>query len=254
MGCAPSSQAGATVELPSFIPPQPPSAAEGIHGTEQEPHAGLPGFPSSDSLGLSKGLLLPRTLENVYAVQWDCVLGRGHYGKVYKGSVRASGQPVAVKVLSKSGSRPERLTTERDILAHLASHPSVVTLLDTFDTAETVVFVLEYVPGGELFEHLISAGPLTERDAATMVLQLADCLRFLHSEGIVHRDIKPENLLLTERVVAAPPNASSQQGSSPDPAAGPSPLPAVPLPPGVKLKLAGEEKGWSIVMGQCCYG
>lgn len=56
--------------------------------------------------------------------------------------------------------------------------------------------LLEYVPGGELFDYLVSRGALPPHEASSYFAQTLSGLRFLHGLGIVHRDLKPENLLL----------------------------------------------------------
>jgi len=62
-----------------------------------------------------------------------------------------------------------------------------------------VYFVLELVPGGELFKEIIGRfEPYYEADAANYVRQICLALEYMHSMGIAHRDLKPENLLLSE--------------------------------------------------------
>jgi len=61
-----------------------------------------------------------------------------------------------------------------------------------------VVLIIELVPGGELFQDIISRSePYYEADATEYVRQLFAALEYMHSLGIAHRDLKPENLLLT---------------------------------------------------------
>ena len=60
----------------------------------------------------------------------------------------------------------------------------------------TVLLVLEYLPGGELFDILYYTHALKENIARTYFHQLMDGLSACHNAGICHRDIKPQNLLL----------------------------------------------------------
>lgn len=53
--------------------------------------------------------------------------------------------------------------------------------------------------GGDLFDAITSSAKYTEKDASTMVYNLARALKYLHSMNVVHRDIKPENLLVCEQ-------------------------------------------------------
>jgi 5'-AMP-activated protein kinase catalytic alpha subunit len=56
--------------------------------------------------------------------------------------------------------------------------------------------VMEYVPGGELFDFIVSNGRLSEPRARTMFQQLISGVEYCHQHAVVHRDLKPENLLL----------------------------------------------------------
>jgi calcium-dependent protein kinase len=53
-----------------------------------------------------------------------------------------------------------------------------------------------YCSGGELFDHVVSRGSLSEREAAELFRQMVAVVHHCHTCGVVHRDIKPENFLL----------------------------------------------------------
>lgn len=58
--------------------------------------------------------------------------------------------------------------------------------------------VLEYVPGGELFDLLVSQRNFPPDEASKYFQQIIRGLQYCHLFGICHRDLKPENLLLDE--------------------------------------------------------
>lgn len=57
---------------------------------------------------------------------------------------------------------------------------------------------MEYVPGGELFDYLVSRGRLKEDEALHYFQQIIHAVDYCHRFNICHRDLKPENLLLDE--------------------------------------------------------
>eukprot|EP01087_Luapelamoeba_hula_P006472 TRINITY_DN1654_c0_g1_i2.p1 TRINITY_DN1654_c0_g1~~TRINITY_DN1654_c0_g1_i2.p1 ORF type:complete len:237 (+),score=52.51 TRINITY_DN1654_c0_g1_i2:385-1095(+) len=74
-------------------------------------------------------------------------------------------------------------------------HPNILKLFEVYEDDEHFFLVLELVEGLELFDKIVDRGNYSERDAANIVKQILEAVRYLHQEGIVHRDLKPENLL-----------------------------------------------------------
>lgn len=89
-----------------------------------------------------------------------------------------------------------RAKAERDMLASQPS-PWFVELFYTFQDAQNLYMVMEFVAGGDLMTHLQRGSPLTVGTAAFYTAELLTALDCLHKLGYVHRDVKPENLVLT---------------------------------------------------------
>ena len=58
--------------------------------------------------------------------------------------------------------------------------------------------VMEYVPGGELFDLIANKGRMYEAEARVYFQQLVSCVEYCHNHKITHRDLKPENILLDQ--------------------------------------------------------
>ena len=87
--------------------------------------------------------------------------------------------------------------TERRILEELDS-PFIVKLAFAFQTEDKLYFVLEYVPGGELFFHLKQRGRFNEQEVRFYAAEIITFLSQLHNNGIIYRDLKPENILVNK--------------------------------------------------------
>uniref|UniRef100_A0A3P8P3U9 Serine/threonine-protein kinase sgk-1 n=1 Tax=Astatotilapia calliptera TaxID=8154 RepID=A0A3P8P3U9_ASTCA len=128
------------------------------------------------------------------------VIGRGSFGKVLLARHRKQGGYYAVKVLQKQlivkRKEQKHVMVERSVLLKGLQHPFLVGLHFSFQTPNTLYFVLDYVNGGELFYHLQREGSFPEPRAAFYAAEVAAALGYLHSLNIVYRDLKPENILL----------------------------------------------------------
>jgi protein kinase A len=89
----------------------------------------------------------------------------------------------------------EHSINERNILARL-DHPFIVRLLCTFQDANNLYMIMEYVVGGELFSVLRRAQRFPNDIAKFYAAEVILALEYLHSFNIIYRDLKPENLLV----------------------------------------------------------
>ncbi|KAG2184797.1 hypothetical protein INT43_000710, partial [Umbelopsis isabellina] len=131
-------------------------------------------------------------------------LGKGSSGRVKIGVHKETGQKVAIKIISKthlaSNGSVERAVKREIAIMKLIDHPNIISLIDVIDMSDSpnLYLILEYVEGGELFEHLVSRGRLCETEARRYFQQIIFGLEYCHRHLICHRDLKPENLLLDE--------------------------------------------------------
>jgi eukaryotic-like serine/threonine-protein kinase len=123
-------------------------------------------------------------------------LGEGGMGEVFRARDPATGEAVAVKVISDAGSRrASRFAREAETLAEL-DHPGIVRYVSHGVTASGELYlVMEWLEGEDLKARLERA-PLTASEAVVLAKRVAGALGAAHARGIVHRDLKPSNLFL----------------------------------------------------------
>ncbi|XP_030325901.1 maternal embryonic leucine zipper kinase isoform X4 [Strigops habroptila] len=139
----------------------------------------------------SSDSLLPR-VKTLHAVP-------GGFAKVKLGRHLLTGEKVAIKIMDKLalGDDLPRVKTEIDAMKNL-SHQHICQLYHVIETSKKIFMVLEYCPGGELFDYIISKDHLSEEEARVFFRQIVSAIAYVHSQGYAHRDLKPENLLIDE--------------------------------------------------------
>lgn len=144
------------------------------------------------------------------------MLGKGSFGKVYQVRVshtallthcthtlflqkKDTNRVYAMKVLSKKDilqrQEVQHTMSEQSILKH-ADSPFLVGLKFSFQTADKLYLVLDFMNGGELFYHLARIGRFEESRAKFYAAEIVLALEHLHKHNIIYRDLKPENILL----------------------------------------------------------
>lgn len=139
------------------------------------------------------------------------IIGQGGMGCIYLAEdLRLEGRLCAIKEVEYDLALPEEMLNEaRDqfqreatVLARL-DHPNLPKVSDFFSIRDRDYLVMDFVPGKDLRQLMIEARQnqafLPEEDVLDWASQLADALKYLHTQEtpIVHRDIKPSNLKLT---------------------------------------------------------
>ncbi|ERN04869.1 hypothetical protein AMTR_s00146p00092580 [Amborella trichopoda] len=127
------------------------------------------------------------------------IIGRGAFGEVRLCREKSTGNIFAMKKLKKSEmlsrGQVEHVRAERNLLAEVASH-YIVKLYYSFQDAEYLYLIMEYLPGGDMMTLLIREDTLTENVARFYIAQSVLAIESIHKHSYIHRDIKPDNLLL----------------------------------------------------------
>uniref|UniRef100_A0A8C1AX31 Maternal embryonic leucine zipper kinase n=1 Tax=Cyprinus carpio carpio TaxID=630221 RepID=A0A8C1AX31_CYPCA len=141
-------------------------------------------------------LSMPQLLKHYEVYE---TIGSGGFAKVKLGIHILTGEKVAIKIMEKKdlGDDLPRVKLEIEAMKNL-SHQHVCRLYHVIETSSKIYMVLEYCPGGELFDYIIAKDRLSEEETRVFFRQIISALAYVHSQGYAHRDLKPENLLIDE--------------------------------------------------------
>ena len=171
--------------------------------------------PAASSSGGGTGVRTPRTprdalrldrasslsgqiLDTRYQVTKK--LGEGGMSYVYLAREVASGDEVAIKVLSPKlatdRSSVERLRREAGLAMRL-DHANVCRILRLGESEDGLIYlVMPFLNGELLSDREVRGGPMELGTGIDVLRQVCAGLHHAHELQIVHRDLKPENIML----------------------------------------------------------
>ena len=127
------------------------------------------------------------------------LLGEGGMAAVWAGTNERTGKRVALKVI-----RPDFMATpgaeaflhSEGLAASRVNHPNVVTVFDVIEHEGMACIVMELLDGLPLGTYIFRSGPLSLREATSILLPAMRGVAAAHAQGVIHRDLKPQNVFV----------------------------------------------------------
>ena len=125
-------------------------------------------------------------------------IGRGGMGVVFRARQLSLSRIVALKMVLRgefaSPAEVARFRAEAESAARL-NHPHIVPVYEVGEFEGQPYFTMKYIEGTSLAGRLID-GPIPAREAAEVLVPVAEAIAEAHRHGLLHRDLKPSNILL----------------------------------------------------------
>ncbi|KGO74797.1 AGC-kinase, C-terminal [Penicillium italicum] len=107
----------------------------------------------------------------------------------------------AMKIIKKAemirNSQEGHIRAERDFLVASETSRWVVPLIASFQDADNLYLVMDYMVGGDFLGFLIRKDTLREDWARFYVAEMVLCIEEAHRLFWIHRDVKPDNFLIS---------------------------------------------------------
>ena len=150
---------------------------------------------TADLAGARKAMLPP----SIAGYRIVSKIGVGGMSHVYLAKRDGDSEQIVLKILNARPADDAELFqrfAQEYMLISSAQHNNVVKIFDYGFTDAYAFIAMEYMPKGTL-KDAIDKG-LNERQALSIMAQLAGGLRELHARGIIHRDLKPANIMIRD--------------------------------------------------------
>ncbi|CAK56402.1 unnamed protein product (macronuclear) [Paramecium tetraurelia] len=131
------------------------------------------------------------------------MVGKGNFAKVYQTINKETKKLYAVKVFEKSkikNSETDRLALVKEMtIMRKLDHKGLIKMYEVYEDDSNVFFILEYLEGGELHNHIQKNQKFPEKVVAKILATVLDSLDYLQKSNVLHRDLKPDNLILRNK-------------------------------------------------------
>lgn len=136
-------------------------------------------------------------------------IGTGTFGRVKMVKHTPSGQVCALKCMNKAdvleSHQEKNIMTEKNLLFECANSVFILQLLQTFNSPNQIMMLMEFIQGGELWTYIYEKTDTVKRnklggfEMSAVKFYSASVIqgfKHMHNKSIAYRDLKPENILI----------------------------------------------------------
>ncbi|ELA41422.1 CDC7 protein kinase [Vittaforma corneae ATCC 50505] len=118
-------------------------------------------------------------------------VGEGSFSSVYKARHKWTGEPFAIKAITKTTS-PKRVLQELSILKTLNGENNCIKLLEVLRNEDQILAIFPLIDHIDFKDFILKS---TSQDIKKYLYNLLVAVNHMHDKNIIHRDIKPGNFL-----------------------------------------------------------
>jgi serine/threonine protein kinase len=129
------------------------------------------------------------------------LIGAGGMANIYKGLQLSLERPVAIKILHQHLTLNEDFVTrfkQEAKQAAILQHQNIVSIIDYGHQDAEYFIAMEFIDGQNLKEILTRIKRFPLEVCMLIIREVANGLKYAHSQGLIHRDIKPANIMLSQ--------------------------------------------------------
>jgi serine/threonine-protein kinase len=132
-------------------------------------------------------------------------VGAGTFARVFRAVHRQTGEIVALKVLRKKFSNPEKPELFKQAARFMREgklgltlrHPNIVPIYDVATDGKSFYLVMEFIEGWNLRDVVKIRTKIDPLQSTRLMMEMVEGLRYAFEQGLTHRDLKLNNVLVT---------------------------------------------------------